>query len=70
MKIEEYERGYRDASRAAIAWLHDRAREMNDPKARDILNSAGFSYGQVLRDRKERLNAARDWRFPKNWPSD
>lgn len=39
---------YRDFTpgiRFAIAWLHERAREMNDPKAKQVLNSAAFSLG-------------------------
>jgi NAD(P)H-dependent FMN reductase len=42
----QYTQGYRAATKDAIDWLHRRAAEMNDPKARDVLNSAAFSYGQ------------------------
>ncbi len=45
MKISEYHRGYRDAMRAAITWLHAQARTMNDPHARQLLNNAAFSLG-------------------------
>lgn len=31
--------------RKAVEWLHSRAREMNDPHARLVLNSAAFDYG-------------------------
>ena len=39
--------GYRAATKDAIQWLHDRAAEMNDPKARDVLHSAAFNLGQA-----------------------
>ena len=45
MKISEYERGHRDATRAAITWLHAEALRMNDPHAEKILNGAAFSLG-------------------------
>jgi hypothetical protein len=31
--------------RASIQWLHDRAKEMNDPNAVSVLNSAAFNLG-------------------------
>lgn len=37
----DFERGVR----ACIAWLHERAREMNDPHAKAVLNSAAFNLG-------------------------
>lgn len=36
--------------RRAIEWLHERAKEMNDPHAEQVLNSAAFSLGQRLRE--------------------
>jgi hypothetical protein len=39
---------YRDFTpgiRFAITWLHKRANEMNDPKAKQILDAAAFSLG-------------------------
>lgn len=39
---------YRDFTpgiRYAITWLHKRANEMNDPKAKQILDSAAFNLG-------------------------
>jgi hypothetical protein len=39
---------YRDFTpgiRFAITWLHKRANEMNDPKAKQVLDSAAFSLG-------------------------
>ena len=41
----EYERGYDDAYRGAISWLHQRAGAMNDQHARDVLNSAATNLG-------------------------
>lgn len=41
----EYERGFTDGYRWAIAWLHARALEMNDPHARTIINTAAFNMG-------------------------
>jgi hypothetical protein len=34
--------------RASVTWLHARAKEMNDPHAIAILNSAAFSLGVSL----------------------
>ena len=45
MKISEYERGHRDATKEAITWLHAEALRMNDPHAQGILNGAAFSLG-------------------------
>lgn len=44
-RSEDYTAGHRRAIRACVAWLHRRAEEMVDPKARDILNSAAFNLG-------------------------
>ena len=46
------------ALRAAVAWLHAEAETMNDPKARDVLNSAAHGLGVIARHSKER--AGRD----------
>ncbi|QEP30402.1 hypothetical protein [Pukyongiella litopenaei] len=45
MKISEYQRGYQDAARAMITWLHEEAARMNDPHARRLLNGAAFALG-------------------------
>ncbi len=45
MKIDEYERGFRDGLKRAVTWLHAEAEKMNDPHAVRILNSAAFSLG-------------------------
>ena len=42
----QYTQAYRAATKDAIEWLHQRAREMNDTRARRILHSAAFSFGQ------------------------
>ena len=39
-------RDYTPGIRLAVTWLHKRANEMNDPKAKQILDSAAFSLGQ------------------------
>jgi hypothetical protein len=41
----EFDRGFREGYRWAIWWLHKRAREMNDPHAKTILNTAAFHMG-------------------------
>jgi hypothetical protein len=37
--------GFDRGIRSAITWLHERAKEMNDPHARAVLNSAAFGLG-------------------------
>ena len=46
MQMNPVIRSRRKALREAHAWLMARALEMNDPQARDILNSAAFAFGQ------------------------
>lgn len=41
----EFRAGHRRAIRAAVTWLHEEASRMNDPRARDLLNGAGFGLG-------------------------
>jgi len=45
MGSEDFKRGQAAGKRWAVTWLHDRAKEMNDPHARQVLNSAGFNMG-------------------------
>lgn len=45
MKISEYQRGYQDAARQMITWLHEQAASMNDPHARRLLDGAAFALG-------------------------
>lgn len=46
-KMDEYARGKRDGVRAAVEWLHLRAKGMNDPHARRILDSAALHLGEA-----------------------
>ena len=41
----EYERGYDDACRGAVEWLHRRAGAMNHSLAVQVLNSAATNLG-------------------------
>jgi hypothetical protein len=50
MATHERKLGRVDGIRFAITWLHQQAKEMNDPHARAILNKAAFDLGCVLRD--------------------
>jgi hypothetical protein len=45
MQVPEYERGVRAGTKFAVAWLHARANEMNDPWAKAVLNTAAFGLG-------------------------
>lgn len=45
MKITEYQRGYGDAARQMITWLHEEAAQMNDANARRVLDAAAFALG-------------------------
>lgn len=55
----EYEQGNRAGVKWAISWLHERAIEMNDERARAFLNSAAFNMGV---DAKRHPG-------PKEWPA-
>ncbi len=44
--------GYRAARKEDIAWLHDRAKGMNDPHAAAVLNSAASDLGHRIRVEK------------------
>jgi len=46
----DYKLGTTHGVRWAITWLHERARQMNDPHAKAILNSAGFNMGVDAKD--------------------
>ena len=41
----EYTQGKRAGIKWAITWLHARAKEMNDPAAKAILDTAAFNMG-------------------------
>ncbi len=45
-RSEQYTQGQRNAFKAAVAWLHERAGTMNDPHAKGILDSAAFDLGR------------------------
>lgn len=45
MSGRTYEDGRRNAIRACVRWLHERASQMNDPHAKAVLNSAAFALG-------------------------
>jgi len=38
---------FRHGVRSAVSWLHDRAKEMNDPRAEAILNVAAWDLGNA-----------------------
>lgn len=46
MNVPEHARGFRDGIRYATTWLHERAREMNDPWAKAVLNVAADHLGK------------------------
>lgn len=46
MKVGEYDRGVRDGVRFAVTWIQSRAREMNDPWAKAVLNVAADHLGK------------------------
>jgi hypothetical protein len=45
MRSTQFIDGYRFAMKQAIEFLHQRAREMNDPKAAMIINATAHSLG-------------------------
>lgn len=48
-RSDEYMRGFREASRLAVKFLHAEADDMNDPKAKQIFDSAAFRVGTHLK---------------------
>lgn len=46
MRSDDYHNGRREAIKWAVTWLHDKAKSMNDPHAKNILNVAAFCMGQ------------------------
>ena len=51
--LTEYKRGFRAGTRASVERIHEQARQMNDPRARDILNTAAFHLGQEAARERE-----------------
>lgn len=45
MRDQHWHDGHRNGVKWAIEWLHRRAKEMNDPHAKEILNTAAFNMG-------------------------
>ncbi len=45
LAVTGYKRGQSDAMRWAVRWLHERAKEMNDPHAKQVLDAAAFKMG-------------------------
>lgn len=43
--LTDYQRGFRDATRGSVHWMHRRAKEMNDPHAVAILEAAAVNLG-------------------------
>ena len=46
MRSEQYNEGRRNGVKWAVTWLHQRALEMNDQHARQILNLAATDMGK------------------------
>ena len=46
MRAPEYDQGYRNGVKHAVAWLHGRALEMSDPWAKAVLNVAADHLGK------------------------
>lgn len=57
MKIPEYNRGWVDGVRFAIAYVHQRALEMNDPSAKAALNTTGFHLGLEAKEHRLSIKA-------------
>lgn len=60
----EYDRGFKAGIRVAVTWLHNRAGEMNDWRARDVLNAAGFNLGTAYSEKVAKLRAQRAAKAP------
>ena len=66
MRITEYERGYNDAMRRAISWIHAEALQMNDPHARGVLDAAAASLGAFCASAKEKERVEKRGQHPLN----
>jgi hypothetical protein len=66
MRITEYERGYNDAMRRAISWIHAEALQMNDPHARRVLDLAASSLGAFCASVRERERVEKRGQHPLN----
>lgn len=56
-EMPEYDRGFNDARKAAVTWLHEYAKRMNDGHARSVINMAADHLGSSVRPRKQREEA-------------
>lgn len=45
---EQHKEGFRHAAKDSVEFLLERARTCNDPKAKQVLNSAAFTLGQYF----------------------
>ena len=49
MRSQQFEDGRRNGIKTCVEWLSARAAEMNDPRARAILNTASFNLGVAMK---------------------
>lgn len=61
MQMDPVIRARRKAFSEAQAWLHARALEINDPHARQVLNSAAFTFGIEKLRGFDPKTGKRDW---------
>lgn len=54
----DFRAGHRLALRAAITWLHEEAKQMNDPHAKRLLDSAAFGLGSAARNARDEDSSA------------
>lgn len=57
MNAGDRENGFRDGIRYAVTWLHDRAKEMNDPWAKAVLNVSAADLGRLGQERTQQAKA-------------
>lgn len=48
----DFRAGHRRAVRACVAWLHRQAADMNDPRAKAILDAAAFQLGTTAAQKR------------------
>lgn len=56
-RVPEYFRGYRDGIKWAIDFVQAEAERMNDPHARQVLNSMAFTLGASTKRREAERSA-------------
>jgi len=57
MNAGDRDNGFRDGIRYAVTWLHERAREMNDPWAKALLNVTADDLGKLGKERTQQAKA-------------